>query len=289
MPLTVKSFADLNLAIARNLHRIDGGSFDVIVGIPRSGMIPAALLATHLQRPLADVEGFARGWAAGRSGTSAPLGHRVLLVDDTVNKGRAMTRAVARLRASGRNLSITRFAVYGPYQLANPFEACDIWLEELRGPRAFQWNLMKHKRLERWGLDFDGVLCRDPIKEENDDGPKYEHFLAATEPMWLPTRPVKAIITARLERYRPITERWLAAHGVEYGQLIMMPYGTKAERMAAGNRGGWKAEQARALGLEMFIESSPKQARIIAREAGIPVWCTETQELVRHDAPRVAD
>jgi uncharacterized HAD superfamily protein len=50
--------------------------------------------------------------------------------------------------------------------------------------------------------------------------------------------------------------------------------------MAAGGRGSWKAGIAREVGAEMFIESSHKQAGIIAREAAIPVWCTETQSLV---------
>jgi hypothetical protein len=68
----------------------------------------------------------------------------------------------------------------------------------------------------------------------------------------------------------------------------MTPWMTKAERMDAmkfaGGRGGWKAAKARELGVEMFIESCPKQAAIIAREAGIPVFCTGTQEVFGHDA-----
>jgi hypothetical protein len=47
----------------------------------------------------------------------------------------------------------------------------------------------------------------------------------------------------------------------------------------AGGRGGWKARLVKDLGVEFFMESCPKQASIIAREVGIPVWCTRTQAL----------
>lgn len=265
--------------IARELHRLDRSRFDVVVGIPRSGMIPASIIATHLGLPLADVRGYAAGIVSGRSGTNVTPGRRVLLVDDSCNKGRAMANAVKLLP---RGTKVTRLAVYGPYQLERPEEACDIWLETVRGPRVFAWNLWKHIRLERWGFDLDGVMCRDPANHENDDGPRYMDFLYRAEPLFLPHRPIGHIVTGRLERYRAQTEAWLAQHGVRYQSLTMMPYATKAERMAAmreaGGRGGWKAREARRLGVELFIESSPKQAGIIARLAEIPVWCVETQQ-----------
>ena len=80
------------------------------------------------------------------------------------------------------------------------------------------------------------------------------------------------------------THYWLPhIGGVEFEALHMMPFPTKADRMAAmkanGGRGGWKARKAREIGVEMFVESCPKQAAIIAREAQIPVFCTATQEL----------
>lgn len=274
--LNVRSIADMARTIAGNLHRIDRRRFDVVVGIPRSGMLPASMIATTLQLPLADVRGYRAGIVHGRSGVAVGLpGQRVLLVDDSCNKGSAFREALALLP---RGTRATRLAVYGPYQV-EPDSVCDLYLEECPGPRVFAWNMAKHIRLARWGFDFDGVLCRDPTKAENDDGPAYLRFLRNAEPMMLPRRTVGAIVTARLEKYRADTVEWLKIHGIGFERLVMMPHESKAARMAAGNRGGWKAEQIRALGLEMFIESSPKQARIIAREAGIPVWCTATQEL----------
>lgn len=277
--LSVRTVTDMARLIAANLHRIDRGQFDCVVGIPRSGLLPASIIATHLQLPLATPEGYAAGIVHGRSGNPAPIGKRVLLVDDSCNKGRAMARAAALL---GKGVKAARLAVFGPYQVA-PEKVCDVWFEVVQGPRAFAWNLAKHIRLPRWGFDFDGVLCRDCTKAENDDGPRYAEFLRCVEPVFLPQRPIGHIVTARAEKYRPETEAWLARHGVQFEALHMTPWHTKAERMDAirfaGGRGGWKAQRARDLGVEMFIESCPKQAGIIAREAGIPVFCTATQEL----------
>lgn len=272
--LNVRSVADLSRIVAANLHRIDRSKYDVVVGIPRSGMIPATMIATHLQLPLADCTGYGKGIIHGRSGIPAPGGNRVLLVDDSCNKGRAMNRAMAMLGKA----RVTRLAVFGPYQV-DPPSVVDIVFADCHGPRAFSWNMQKHIRLPRWGFDFDGVLCRDPLKAENDDGPRYVEFLRNAEPVFVPQRPIGHIVTGRLEKYRPHTEEWLRRRGIQWSSLTMMPYATKAERMAAGGRGQWKASVVKKLGVEFFLESNPRQANIISREAGIPVWCTETQGL----------
>lgn len=266
----------MNRSITANLHRIDRNSFDVIVGIPRSGMIVASLLATHLQKPLADIDGFLKGDSYHRFNVKVP-GRRVLLVDDSVNKGRAMNFAVDRVKKKASH--ITRLAVYGPYQVENPKALCDIWLEDCKGPRVFQWNMWKHIRLPRWAFDFDGVFCRDPTNKENDDGPRYMHFLKTAEPLFIPQRPIGHVVTGRLEKYRQPTEEYLKKHGIQFTSLHMMPYATKAERMAVGGRGSWKAKVVKELGVELYIESSQKQSPIIAREGGVPVWCIETQSV----------
>lgn len=193
-----------------------------------------------------------------------------------------MKRAMAMLP---KGIKATRCAVYGPYQHPDPPQIIDVWLEDCRGPRGFAWNLWKHSRLPRWGFDIDGVFCRDPLKAENDDGDKYRKFLTGVEPLFLPQRPIGHIVTSRLEKWRPETEQWLKRHGVKYLQLHMLDLPTKADRLREmktrpGGRGGWKADLCKEIGVDMFIESCPKQARNIAERADIPVWCTGTMSLV---------
>lgn len=277
--MNVRSIADLNRAIVNNLTRLDRNAFDAVVGIPRSGLLPATLIATHLQKPLSDVEGFIRGNIFRRN-TIQVKAERILLVDDSVNKGRSMLVASTQIKRALPTTKIIRFAVYGPYQVEPWTKVVDFYCEDCKGPRAFQWNLWRHVRLPKWCLDMDGVICRDPRKDENDDGPRYKAFLQRAEPLFLPTRPVGHIVTCRLEKYRAETEDWLRRHQVQFGKLHMMPYGTKIERMEAGGRGQWKAEIFKQVGAEFFIESNPRQAEIIAARTGAPVWCTSTQQII---------
>lgn len=278
--MNVRSVNDMMRIIAANLHRIDRYKYDCIVGIPRSGMLPASIIATYLQLPLADVVGYSKGIVHGRSGKAESRGKRILLVDDSCNKGRAFRKAVDILPSGTK---ITRLAIFGPYQV-EPKSVCDMWFEIVHGPRVFAWNMWKHIRLPRWGFDLDGVLCRDNSKEENDDGPLYKSFITAAEPLFLPVRPIGHIITGRLEKYRPETEVWLSNYNIQYEAMHMVNLPSKKDRMKfmkeIGGRGVWKALVAKDLGVEMFIESCPKQAAIISREANIPVWCTFTQEFL---------
>lgn len=276
--LTIKSIADLNATIAANLHRVPR-AVDVIVGVPRSGILAASMLALHLQKPFADVDGLCRGRAFRRSYRVTPGAGTVLLLDDTINHGKAMAASVALVRAARPELTIIRAAVYSAP--ATPAEAVDLAFELCPTPRAFAWNLWKHCRLPRWGFDLDGVFCQDPENRDNDDGPAYARFLERVAPRFLPNRPIGHIVSCRLEKYRGLTTAWLEAHGIAYESLTLLDLPTKADRMALGNRAGWKAEQAKRLEVECFIESNAGQARKIARQAGIPVWCTDTQTVER--------
>ena len=111
--MNFRSIADMDRAIANNLWKLDRFKFDVIVGIPRSGMIPASILATYLQLPLSTPEAYVAGIVHGRSGKVEKGRERVLLMDDTSNKGGAMARAVKILNQR-RPASITRCAA-SPY------------------------------------------------------------------------------------------------------------------------------------------------------------------------------
>lgn len=266
----VKSLADLEAVIVRNLHRIPR-DVDAVIGIPRSGMLAATSIALHLQKPLGTLHDAAAGRAFRRGGGAVGAG-RILLVDDTVRTGKAMRRAMEQI---GPKLQVHRLAVWDAAE--TPPGSVDLALETCPTPRAFAWNLWKHCRLERWVFDFDGVLCRDPSGAENDDGPRYEQFLMTVEPRFLPTRKIGGIITCRLEKYRDLTEAWLDAHGVEHGGLHMLDLPTKKARQEQGGRGAWKAQVYTRLDAELFVESNDGQARKIAAYSYKPVWCTDTQ------------
>lgn len=59
-----RSVADLNTDIHASLHLFPR-DIDAVIGIPRSGMLPAAIIALALNVPMGDLHGFARGQLLG--------------------------------------------------------------------------------------------------------------------------------------------------------------------------------------------------------------------------------
>jgi uncharacterized HAD superfamily protein len=87
-------------------------------------------------------------------------------------------------------------------------------------------------------------------------------------------------VTARLEKYRALTEEWLRANGVEYGELLMMDYPDMAARRAANAYASFKAEAYTRTGALLFVESSPTLAAEVARLSGKSVFCLETRTMI---------
>jgi hypothetical protein len=259
--ITVRTIADMNSTIIRRMTQIP--EVDMIVGIPRSGILAASMLSLHQQKPMMDLPTFRE---------KKPSVKRILLLDDSYNMGHAMDAAVQSIKKTHPKVTILKSAIFvAPHrerQLDFAFEVTSM-------PRVFPWNLWRSVNLRKTIVDMDGVLCRNPTKAENANEDLYQRFLETAESLFTPLRPVRAIVTCRLEKYREITEEWLRIRQIRYGHLVMVDLPTPAARRAWGKHGHWKAAQYTRLKGELFVESCPKQAAIISR-AG-PVFCTESQ------------
>lgn len=279
-----RSVADLDDDVVEWLPRLPR-DLELIVGIPRSGLLAASLLALHLNVPMTDVEGLVEGrvlqpgprYGAGATGLlDRPT--NILVVDDSVLFGRQLQAVKARIGAAGLPHSVRYAALYpAPGSEHN----VDFFFEIVETPRCFEWNLMHHPWvLSKTCMDIDGVLCRDPTPAENDDGPEYQRFIQGADRRYLPSAPVRWLVTSRLEKYRGATEDWLAANGVEYGELMMMDYPDMAARRAANAYASFKAEIYERTGAILFVESSAKLAAEIARLSGKSVFCVETRRMI---------
>lgn len=282
--MNFRTVTDLNDAIVRRLPSLPR-DLDLVVGIPRSGMLAASLIALHLNLPLTDVDGFIAGrmYPPGRTRASF-LKHRdvadcrtVLVVDDSISTGVQMDAVRQALAGASVGRRIVFGAVYATPEAVSkvdlPFDVCP-------APRMFEWNFYHSSNLRDACMDIDGVLCRDPTPEENDDGARYLAFLENVEPIRLPTLPVGYLVTCRLEKYRGPTEAWLARHGVKHDHLLMMNLPDKAARQRSGAHAAYKANHYRSTGTAFFIESSLAQATEIADRACKPVFCTESRTVV---------
>jgi orotate phosphoribosyltransferase len=260
---------------------------DLVAGVPRSGLLVANLLALHLNVPMTDVAGLVEGrviQTGPRYKGSDPhlylsKPRHVLVVDDSVCSGSAMQRVKETIRAAALPHRVTYAAVYMSPEVR--FDShVDLYRELVAMPRVFEWNLMHSPVLAKCCMDIDGVLCLDPTEEENDDGARYERFLRFTPALMLPTAPVGWLVTSRLEKYRELTEEWLARHNVRYGELRMMQYPDMAARRAARAYASFKSEIYEQTGAWLFIESDVRLSAQIATLSGRSVFCTETREML---------
>jgi len=282
---------DWSRAWAKELPR-----HDVVVGIPRSGLIPAIAMAYEMDVPfstpelLAQHQGFkategllAQVSEAITSGTSDKdlenmitssseqlpiyqVSDTILLVDDTANTGGAMDRVRALMPA---DKVVTCASVIGTKEYRR-----DGWhyYKMLPRDRFCEWNFTTID-FSRSVSDMDGLLCVDaplPSLSPGEDYLKvYETWIAEAEPRFIPHGPVGTIITARAEKYRKMTEQWLAEHNVTYGQLLMET--TQDQRIVFINK--MKVRPT------FVLESDIGHARKIWKRTGIPTFCTDSMQI----------
>jgi len=279
------SYEDMLAAVRAKIHIIPKDT-DLIVGIPRSGMIPAYAIGLSLNIPVTDIESFISNRMPGHGQTrkirksyDAPLEARsILLVDDSISSGKSLQVIKERIGAAGFAGKITTCCVVcAPFNEKN----VDISFITMDLPRVFEWNLFHHEVVAASYFDMDGVLCVDPTEEDNDDGKRYLHFLRNARPLYIPSQEIACIVSARLEKYRAETEEWLKSNNVKYGKLMLLDLPTKEDRQRTGAHITHKIAAYKASEAKLFVESSLEQAMAIARETGRPVMCIETMRMIQ--------
>lgn len=275
-----RSIPDLNQIILQRLHLLPR-DFDLIIGIPRSGMLPANLLALYLNKPFTDLHSFLNGhiYSAGERSRffDNKANKKILVVDDSVSSGSALIECKESLKGYEKDYSIFYCAIY---VVPGKEKMVDYYFEVVPLPRCFQWNILNHIILEKSCFDIDGVLCPDPTEDQNDDGPKYLDFIQNAPPLYVPGSKIGTIVTSRLEKYRKVTELWLEKNNIRYRKLAMMNLPNKEARIRAGNHGLFKAEEYKSMEYDLFVESNINQALEINRITKKPVLCTENFEMI---------
>ena len=272
--------------IGENIKKVPH-DIDLVVGIPRSGMLVANIIALSLNLPFTDIDGFLSGRIIGTGDTrkrqdwikETSQAKHILVVDDSISKGDAIKKAKDKFSNSSYKGKVTFCAVYA---LPSNTKKVDIYFKICNHPRMFEWNYMHHWMLEYSCMDIDGVLCEDPSFFQNDDGEKYREFLINARPLIIPTKPVKNLVTCRLEKYRKETETWLENHGVKYTNLIMLNC-EKANERGKISQGEFKGKFYKNSDCILFIESNFEQALEICKISGKQVYCVDKHKLINPD------
>jgi adenine/guanine phosphoribosyltransferase-like PRPP-binding protein len=264
-----------------------------IVGVARSGITPASMVASLLHLPLLsirqtlnDVIEVGNGWRLGGSShIEATRDGKVAIIDDTVMTGNSL-RAIAALVKQRFPRSVTAAVYVNPLAKRKP----DIWVHDLGWPHILEWNVFNSVLSPNVAVDFDGILCHDCPHGSDDDGERYLDFIRYAKPLYVPRKvPIPLIVTARIEKYRAETEAWLRRHRINFHKLVMHPAATLAERnrddiaaYKAKHFEEW-AKSHRALPPPlMFIESDDWQARRISQLTGRMTVCPATESIYPH-------
>lgn len=254
-----------------------------IIGVARSGLCAATMVAMLLHRPLSivrqsmgDVVDGGNGWRlTGNTGADGPI----VIIDDTVMTGNSFKHITPIVKKKFSNV-LTAAVYVNPNARIKP----DIWAKDLGWPHILEWNVFNSILSPAMAVDFDGILCYDCPHGSDDDGPKYLEFIKNATPLYLPRRvPIPLIVTARIEKYRQPTEEWLRRHDIKWNRLVMHPAKTLGERMK-DNIPAYKARHYKSWGDThkvrpgpiIFMESDDRQAREIGRLSNKLCICPHT-------------
>ena len=95
-----RTIQDLSGLIRKNLWKIPH-DIDLVVGVPRSGMLPANMIALYLNVRLTDIDSFVEGhvYSSGARGKGLnSVIRKVLVVDDSIYSGASLLEAKGKLR-----------------------------------------------------------------------------------------------------------------------------------------------------------------------------------------------
>lgn len=284
MAINFVTFDMLNKLLLKNLHRIPH-DIDVVVGVPRSGLLLANMISCCLNKPLTDVAGVISGrlFEAGNTKNKTTWVRdfstvkKILIVEDSVASGASINQIKKRLALI--NVEKIYLAAMVEPRAVN---MVDLFFAVVPQPRIFEWNFMHHSLLNRACVDFDGVLCQDPTPEQNDDGENYRNFILNAAPKFLPSHAIGWIVTARLKKYLPETQAWLQKNNVRCGELIMLDLDSAEQRRALGVHANFKAQVYSSIKeAVLFIESDWGQAWKIAQLSGKDVFCVANSMMIR--------
>ncbi|MGI2172554.1 hypothetical protein [Shewanella ulleungensis] len=279
-----KSYSDLSRDIRNNVHKLNSNEFDLIVGIPRSGMVPSYMVSLLLNVHCIDLPAFIRNEKLSKGITRdiqsniiyAHEAKSVLLIDDSVLSGKSMLCALQKIPNSFEGDVLTATV----YSSDNEHENVDIILTKVEPPRVFEWNIYHHPVVNNSCFDIDGVLCYDPTNEQNDDGEQYIDFLLNAKPRFIPTERIDVLVTNRLEKYREQTETWLNNNNVKFNKLIMLDLSSKDDRLAQKDYYAHKANFYKNSTCNLFVESDIDQAIEIANRSNKFVFCVDENMMV---------
>ena len=290
------SLEDLNNDIRNNFYKIrlyEGKKpFCGVLGVPRSGMIPASIIAEMLNVGLASVNEFVENQLGsfdnhgGRLLNSVKPSKRkkLLVVEDTCYNGYSLERTKKLLEPLSYKYEFVFMCVYleGTLKVMTP----DFFLRDIREialktetkTALYEWNIM-HNIQGACIYDVDGVIFLNPPKGLSHR--EYVNYIKNPVPLYIPSTSRKlTFCTYRLIKYYDITFSSLLKNGIKPKKLYMFESDSYAERKKTPSY-IYKSHVYSELEPEkrLFIESNDTQAKLIYETTKKPVYCLTSNKM----------
>jgi adenine/guanine phosphoribosyltransferase-like PRPP-binding protein/uncharacterized HAD superfamily protein len=280
-----KKVSDIPIDCINNLiPKIANANIKCIVGVPRSGMVVASICAVLLNKPLYTLSSCGNTLIKCSSSTSSggkrmkshsEVQGKILFIDDTCYTG----KEIRRVRKKYPN---NKYACL--YCTPESKKFVDFYGLELARPHYLEWHFFNSYFTETAMFDLDGIFCPDVPDDICEDEKLYVDFISTVEPIdfRIPrSNMCMSIVTARLEKYRAITETWLKNNNIRYNQLYMYPF-DKSFRDASfiKNVSKYKGDIFLKSRAKIFIESDDLLAKKISvYTQGKTVVCPNSGEI----------
>ncbi len=261
-----------------------------IIGVPRSGMLPATIIAGQLNVGLCTINEFIEKGADvfssnhGNRKLRSIESKKILVVDDTCYNGTETKKNRLKLSKFNNEYEFIFMCVYleGSCMIDKP----DLYLVDISknvknsgfGICLYEWNLFSNPGImEKTIFDLDGVLCVEPPDERKID--EYVKYIDNPIPLIIPTLDKITICTYRLIKYKEQTFKFLDSVGLTK-KLVYMFNSDSYEERAKTPSWLYKSYVYNKLSdYKLFVESDDQQAKEINRITKKPVFCLSTNKL----------
>lgn len=251
-------------------------STTAIASMSRSGMIPAAIIASVMHVPLCEVTSYGHIIQTKNNQCErtvdlnnynpANINNIVIIDDITITE-----EAVSKIKQSVEKLKYRNTYTFASvYCMKGKTAYIDYVARPILVTPIPEWNIFNSydingaNRSTLWKdgamVSIDGILCHD------------QHSGGKPGTVYLKPRNIKlkAICSERLESNRQSIEGILLSLGIGYDKLILRPDSCSS---STSDIAKYKAEHFRNSGCGVFIESCPEQAMLINTITNRPVAC----------------
>ena len=240
-----------------------------IVGVPRSGFLPASICATSLNLPLYTISNkeivicnSISDFGGYRMNSFSKGSGKLLFLDDTVFSGNTFNQIKDTFGSHHYYSAL--------YCKPSNLNIVDVYGKELDEPHLLEWHFFNSDHTKKTLFDLDGVFSPNVPFSELDCDDKYEKYISNVEPFYnrLPkAHKLRGIVTGRLDKFRKQTEDWLAKYNIQYDELIMFPTEKRKERDAnhVEEVGKYKADAYKRSDAIFFMESEKAEGKVIRK------------------------